>query len=629
MGVSEEIARLKQALQQMPATGDHGFEGLIAVLLSALTGDRYYVARSGDQPADAVSGAGSIAVQTKRYLDSTSIDETDFEGDYSKACRSFPNLDCYVFAATRVSLALLLLVGLHPWHAGAAGVTLITHGFMGDVDEWIVPMAGKITEYYRFPGSTSSCYEIYFVENAQGNYVPAQRRFGGIPATNTLSGEIIVKLDWSQLAGSILGGVAYSTTNIAPAFASALLSTNFIPELGGRALAEMPLHLIGHSRGGSMMCEITRILGAQGVWVDHLTTLDPHPLNNDGFDDSIITSVVDGPALAYVNVLFADNYYQPNNSIFGFDPSGKHMVGAYNRYLSNLTGGYGQAHSDVHLWYHGTIDLVTPATDTQATITAAERQSWWTVQEGAGVYAGFHWSLLGRGDRLSPAEPAGAGTGSVRDGYNKIWDFGAGVDSNRYALPSNNGLWPNLIRLNLTSTNVVAVGATNHLTYLYQYGAASEPTCLIELYLDDDLNPFNGNLGIIAQHERASTGITGIGTGSIQWIPNAQNVPPGTYAIYGRITANGRQRYLYAQEILQLEPSLAPPTLDLEDAGSNQFRITVHGFTGQRIILQASSDLTSWTPIGTNVLAGTEWELLDQESGGHERRFYRATVENE
>jgi len=268
---------------------------------------------------------------------------------------------------------LFALLSVQESESRAAGTTLITHGFSGNVTDWIIPMAQKISEYYRFPGTNFSCYEIYFVRDGQGNYVPTQERIGGVPPNSAESGEIIVKLDWSQLAGGVFSGAPYSTTEIAPAFSSALLSTNFIPELGGRALVELPLHLIGHSRGGSMMCEITRLLGAQGIWVDHLTTLDPHPLNNDGFDDTLISFTVDGPARVYANVLFADDYYQQNWSLFGVDPSGEPLAGAYNRYLSNLAGGYSQSHSDVHLWYHGTIDLLTPASDTQANITATER----------------------------------------------------------------------------------------------------------------------------------------------------------------------------------------------------------------------------------------------------------------
>ena len=50
--------QLRAELVKMPATGADGFEGLAAKLLSALTGDRFYIARSGDQPADAVSVVG-------------------------------------------------------------------------------------------------------------------------------------------------------------------------------------------------------------------------------------------------------------------------------------------------------------------------------------------------------------------------------------------------------------------------------------------------------------------------------------------------------------------------------------------------------------------------------------------
>src|SRR4029079_3839684 len=200
------------------------------------------------------------------------------------------------------------------------------------------------------------------------------------------SGEMLVKLDWSTL--SSFGGP--STTPIAQTVVSALLATNFIPELGGRPIAELPLHLIGHSRGGSVITEMARLLGAQGVWVDQVTTLDPRPVTQ--FGDAAVTS--------WANVLFADNFWQTMGDGV-FVPNGQSVFGAYNRKLLNLSGGYSSSHSDVHLWYHGTIDLTTPASDTQATITSTERSLWWTSTETAGASAGFFYSLIGGGDRLS------------------------------------------------------------------------------------------------------------------------------------------------------------------------------------------------------------------------------------
>jgi hypothetical protein len=116
----------------------------------------------------------------------------------------------------------------------AAGVTLITHGFSGNVTDWIIPMAQKIPMYYRFPGTNFSCYEVYFIQDDRGNYVPTQSRVGGVPPTSAESGEIIVTHDWSLLACGVLSGAPYSTTNIAPR--PCYPPTSFLNLLTGRWL---------------------------------------------------------------------------------------------------------------------------------------------------------------------------------------------------------------------------------------------------------------------------------------------------------------------------------------------------------------------------------------------------------
>jgi len=506
-----------------------------------------------------------------------------------------------------------------PWGT-KAGVTLITHGLNGNTNGWIKGMAEQIPQYAYFPETNHTTYSLYFVPSGS-SYVLTFARDGGSEPISPRSGEIILKLDWHQFAD----GYSSNTYEIATAVVPALFSTNFIPELGGHALAEFPLHLIGHSRGGSLACEVSRQLGTNGVWVDHLTTLDPHPLNNDGFND-FLYSAVDAPAHTYQNVLFHDNYWQD----LDFFVYGEPVAGAYVRQLNSLSGGYtglGGSHSDVHLWYHGTLDWRTPATDSERWISNSERQVWWTPPENQGFLAGFYYSLIGGGDRASTNRPVGVGYPAIRDGFNQWWDLGAGVSGNRTALPTNNGNWPNLISFNRATTNQVVQGETMPVTFYYQWARTNSGSATLEIYLDDDLNPLNTNQTSIGNVALPGTGAAFVGMGGTNLTLFGSNAPIGVHAVLARISAAGRTRYLYAPEWVEIIPPRQPPQLDIAPVDATQVRIGVNGLSGQTVVLQVSADLGTWSALATNTLDTTNrWDYLDALSGEPGTRYYRALL---
>jgi hypothetical protein len=515
--------------------------------------------------------------------------------------------------ATWSALLLLLLTGFCFTAAPAArgaGVTLITHGYNGNVTDWVIPMANRIPRYASFPGTNVSAYEISITRTGSVYYISQEFLDGESPFSSD-SGEITIALDWSTLSSGTV-----PTTAIATQVAAALLATNLIPDLHGHALAELPLHLVGHSRGASVITEAARVLGAQGLWVDHVTTLDPYPVSLFG----------DPSMKNYANILFADNYWQN----LGF-PSGQAISGAYNRQLTILSGGgysgTSPTHSDVHLWYHGTIDLVTPTSDTQASITSAMRTSWWTTLEAAGTNAGFLYSRIGEGNRLSSLEPAGAGKGRISDGMNKVWDLGAGLAANRSSLPADNGAWPNLIRLDVAVNNPVPVGQPVPFSVYHQFGSNTLVTATFRLCLDPDANPYNGNETVVVQSTLAGTGTNLVTLSSASFSPNPATTLPGTYAVFAQISAGPYTRYLYAPEQLVLTPSQQAPVLVGPQFLGNQFQCTVHGLPGQTVIVQGSTNMTQWMALQTNTLGlSAAVAFSDPASGGVARRFYRAAL---
>jgi len=493
-------------------------------------------------------------------------------------------------------------------------------------------MADNIPDYFqaKFPGMESNCSTYKLTITNRGDilgYSYPPSRTTGSPPTTTQSGEIIIELDWSALSGDLDDAYA-STYNVAYAVSQILMATNSFPELNGHPAIEFPIHLVGHSRGGSLMAQISYNLGTNGIWTDHLTTLDPYPLNNDGNIDPA-TEVDASASNTYSSVLFADNYWQDLGvGIYLGDPDGEPVNGAYVRQLYDLSGGYWNVssvdapdHSNVHLWYHGTVDLATPASDTGATITSTERANWWVDFEQKGTNAGFEYSLIGGGNRMSTNEPLGAGYPAIVDGYNQRWDFGAGTSANRTALPSNNGTWPNLIQFNVVETNIVAAGQTIAAKFYYQYAGASN-SVTAQFYFDNDFNPYNTNSTFITEISLPNTGINSVDYNTVNL--TTTNVPPGVYAIYGRISDGTHTRYLYAPELVEIVPSPAPPVLENIKLIGAQFVISVSGLSGQTIVLQSSSDLHNWLSLATNTLTSDSWNYTNNAPPNVSGQFYRA-----
>ena len=93
-----------------------------------------------------------------------------------------------MFAARPIHVGRILIVVAILWvslisspRAHGAGVTLITHGFSGNADGWVLGMAGKIRGYPRFPGTNVINYEVSV---SSGFAVTARKVAGGHPTND-------------------------------------------------------------------------------------------------------------------------------------------------------------------------------------------------------------------------------------------------------------------------------------------------------------------------------------------------------------------------------------------------------------------------------------------------------------
>src|SRR4051812_47451563 len=157
-------------------------------------------------------------------------------------------------AVVKHSLSLEPLEG----RALLAGVTFLTHGYQGSVKGWIAKMSDDIAA--RAGGA--SVYTMKVGENSKRQLavLSLTRDRGSSGYRSTDAGEMIVKLDWSSVSD---GGEA--TGDIAAVVSKFLLAQK--ADDNAPRFIELPIHLIGHSRGASLMTALAQGLGQAGVWV--------------------------------------------------------------------------------------------------------------------------------------------------------------------------------------------------------------------------------------------------------------------------------------------------------------------------------------------------------------------------
>ncbi|MSU61125.1 MAG: hypothetical protein EXS31_01810 [Pedosphaera sp.] len=287
--------------------------------------------------------------------------------------------------------ALLLLLLAFSVSAKATeppcGITIITHGYQGPIyapfPQWVRIMAEAITNRI---GASIPIYTVRF-EPLTSAFIPMDR------ATNDdlgRSGSAIILLDWSE--------VSWITTTSTRSVADHFFDFLFGRAHNNHSLAELPIHLIGHSRGASLNTRLAYRLANSGILIDQVTTLDPHPVELNGNDEDMAT---------YWNVVFADNYWR-----HGVAPQGDPVDGAFNVPLDDEFDGLGDPqgflvteHQAVHTYYYGTIN--TAASDDGDTPVLT--WPWFTSQGVTRSTTGFAYSRYARSaDR--PAANAGIRT---------------------------------------------------------------------------------------------------------------------------------------------------------------------------------------------------------------------------
>ncbi len=326
---------------------------------------------------------------------------------------------CSLGRAVAHVAALCALAGV----ARADTATLITHGWQlnaSQFPQWTFDLATQIA-------TRSGDARVYRYRPATNDWLLAST-VG--PGTNA---NVVLVADWLAECGGADNPQRGYAEGAADAFASAIRDPR--GDLAGTSLVGRAIHLIGHSRGAVVNSELAERLTANGIGVDQVTYLDPHPVNGT-FAEPFLIDWGDPVPRVWSGVAWADNYFRTDSDPFDFN--GMPVPGTHGPTPAltdaMLPGANTYAHLDVHLWYHGTINPASPTVcDTEQCVPAANLSTWYPNGRAADGYkfsavaggTGLRDSA-GMSPRISPAFPSIIFNGTFDQGSVAGWAYHGG-----------------------------------------------------------------------------------------------------------------------------------------------------------------------------------------------------------
>jgi hypothetical protein len=327
-------------------------------------------------------------------------------------------------------LAAGLAAGLAPSAGGQPFTTVVTHGFtVGAKGLWVQGMAEAIL-------ARAGAGDAY-------RYDPDTGRWQLVASLGGPDDVVILIFNWTAESDAPAVDPNWGYTQAAgDALYAALRHPSYT---GGSGPADLltarTIHLVGHSRGACVMSETARRLALAGIPVDQVTTLDPHPVNGT-LDFPLNPDWGDPVPQKWVSVTWADNYWRADGGwLNALDFDGIPLDNFMNVELDESAlecdedpgteclgqpddvCGYGTSHSDVHLWYHGTIDTSPNPDDGEECISDLMRATWWEP-DGYTEFA-YWFSGLGGGSAFRSPQPDGDAPTAVPIVHNGQFESGS------------------------------------------------------------------------------------------------------------------------------------------------------------------------------------------------------------